>query len=84
MDNYHYPDKALPFLKRAKSLAGNSLTVNMIYNLVRAQKVMKTDFCRAWKYTNKVFNNKNLKQDMREDGVKIIYDYMILYKNYCK
>ncbi len=45
---------------------------------------MKTDFCKAWKYTNKVFNNKNLKQDMRENGVKIIYDYMILYKNYCK
>ncbi|MDQ3020563.1 MAG: hypothetical protein M3R36_08340 [Bacteroidota bacterium] len=84
MDNYQNPDGALPFLKRAKSLLSNSYTVNIIYNLVKAQKVMDLDFCKVWKYGNKVFTNAELEMDMREDARKIIYDYMVIYKDYCK
>jgi hypothetical protein len=45
---------------------------------------MEKDFCKVWKYANKVFSNNDLEMDMREDAGKIIYDYMILYKEYCK
>jgi len=84
MENYLSPNKALAFLKRAKELDKESFTINIIYNLVRAQIVMEKDFCKVWRYTNKVFNNKSLNDDMRSDARKIIYDYVALYKKNCK
>jgi len=84
MENYFTPGKALPYLKRARELDNESFTINIIYNLVRAQIAMEKDFCKVWKYTNKVFNNKKLNDDMRSGAKKIIYDYVVLYKNDCK
>ncbi|MEO6695394.1 MAG: hypothetical protein ABIY50_11040 [Ignavibacteria bacterium] len=84
MENYLDPDKAVVFLKKARELDKKSFTVNIIYNLVRAQIAMEKDFCKVWKYSNKVFENKSLKDDMRSGAKKIIYDYVFLYKNYCK
>lgn len=84
MENYLSPNKALSFLKRAKELDKESFTINIIYNLVRAQIVMEKDFCKVWRYTNKVFNNKSLNDDMRNDAKKVIYDYVVLYKKNCK
>jgi len=84
MENYFTPGKALPYLKRARELDNESFTINIIYNLVRAQIAMEKDFCKVWKYTNKVFNNKKLNDDMRSGARKIIYDYVILYKKDCK
>ena len=80
MGNYFTPGKALPYLKRARELDNESFTINIIYNLVRAQIAMEKDFCKVWKYTNKVFNNKKLNGDMRSGAKKIIYDYVVLYK----
>ena len=45
---------------------------------------MDTDFCKAWQQVNKVYLNDDLNMDMREDARKVIYDYMINYKGYCK
>ncbi len=84
MDAYMNPEGALPFLKRARNLLGNSYTINIIYALVKAQKAAEGDFCKAWSYCNKVFMNSSLDMDMREDARKIIYDYMVLYKGDCK
>lgn len=83
MDNYFDSGKALIFLKQARKKKQSSYTYSIIEALVKAQIAMEKDFCKAWKYTNKVFSNKSLVQDMREDARKIIYDYMILYKNDC-
>lgn len=84
MDDYFNAAKSLPFLKQARRMKPDSYTYCIIEALAKAQAAMEKDFCKAWKYTSKVFSNKNLKQDMREDAGKIIYDYMIIYKEYCK
>lgn len=84
MGAYQNPGGALPFLKRAKTLLGNSFTVNIIYGLVKAQKAMDDDFCKVWKYVNKVFINDKLTMDMRDGAKKIIYDYMVSYKGHCQ
>ena len=84
MDNYQDPDYALPYLKMAQQSNSKSYTVNLIYRLVKAQKAMDTDFCKAWNQVNKVYLNDDLNIDMREGARKVIYDYMINYKGYCK
>lgn len=84
MENYHHPSVSLKYLKKARKDLKMSFTVNVIYSLVQAQIAMEKDFCKAWKYYVKVYNNKNLNQDMRQSALKIIYDYMYLYKSYCK
>lgn len=84
LDDYNAPEDALPFLNAAQDKMNDSYTVSVIEALIKAQLAMVKDFCKAWKSTNKVFTNKNLNDDMREEAVKIIYDYMILYKKDCK
>lgn len=84
MDNYFDVSRSLPFLKQARIKNKRSYTYSIIEALVKAQKVMEKDFCKAWKYTDKVFSNKQLDPDMREGARKIIYDYMVLYKNDCR
>lgn len=77
LDDYFYPYKAIPYLKESQKEMDDSYTVFIILALVRAQNA---DFCSSWKYVNKVFRNKDLEKDLRKDAVKIIYDYMALYK----
>lgn len=81
LDDYFYPYKAVPFLRGAQKELNDSYTVSIILALARAQNA---DFCSSWKYVNKVFRNKSLDKDLRSDAEKIIYDYMVLYKNDCK
>lgn len=83
MDNYFDVSKAVPFLKQARIKNSNSYTYSIIEALVKAQKAMEKDFCKAWKYTDKVFSNEDLETDMREGARNIIYDYMFLYKKDC-
>lgn len=80
LDDYFYPYKAVPYLKAAQKKMDDSYTVFIILALVRAQNA---DFCSSWRYVNKVFRNKDLEKDLRKEAVKIIYDYMVLYKNDC-
>lgn len=84
MDDYFNVKEALRFLKQARIKYKDSYTVRIIEALTKAQNVMDKDFCKAWKYTDKVFTNTDVTNDMREDARKIIYDYMVIYKEYCK
>ncbi|MDZ4713809.1 MAG: hypothetical protein SGI89_15990 [bacterium] len=84
MDNYLDPKTSLSFLKQARKKNDESYTVAIIEALVKAQIAMEKDFCKVWKYGNKVFSNKDLDKDMRSAGIKIIYDYIAIYKNDCK
>lgn len=81
LDDYFYPYKSVPYLKAAQKKMDESYTVFIFLALVRAQNA---DFCSSWKYVNKVFRNKDLEKDLRKEAVKIIYDYMAIYKNDCK
>ena len=83
LDNYFDVSKAILFLKQARIKNSGSYTYSIIEALAKAQKAMEKDFCKVWKYANKVFSNEDLEMDMREDAGKMMYDYMIVYKEYC-
>lgn len=84
MDDYFNPQKAIGILEKARQKHSDSFTVNIILNLTKAQKAMDSDWCRVFKLADSIYSNNNLKQDMRPQGKRIIYDYMVLYKSDCE
>jgi hypothetical protein len=42
---------------------------------------MDSDWKEVWMVTEKVFQDKTLKLDMKKKARDIIYDYMVLYKD---
>ena len=84
MDDYFHPEKALPILEEAHKVIKESFTVSIILALARGQKVMDYDWCEVWRLTEEVLTNKELRQDLRPEATKMIIDYMVLYKEYCK
>jgi len=84
MDNYFVVDEALKILNIAKNKNQKSYTIAIITAIVEAQKAMDTDWCRVWKVCETVQNNKKLKKDIRDDAIKVIFDYVVLYKESCK
>jgi hypothetical protein len=83
MDDYFHPEKALLLLEEHKMMK-ESFTVSIILALTRGQKVMDYDWCEVWRLTEEVLKNKELNHDLRPEAIKMIIDYMILYKEYCK
>lgn len=84
MDDYFHPEKALPILDEAHKVMKDSFTVSIIMALVRGQAVMDYDWCEVWRLTEEVLKNKELKQDLRHEAIKMIMDYMVLYREYCE
>ena len=84
MDDYLHPEKALPILEEAHKVMKESFTVSIILALARGQKVMDYDWCEVWRLTEEVLKNKELRQDLRPEAIKMIIDYMVLYKEYCE
>ena len=84
MDDYFHPEKALPILEEAHKVIKESFTVSIILALTRGQKAMDYDWCEVWRLTEEVLKNKELRQDLRPEAIKMIVDYMVLYKEYCE
>lgn len=84
LDNYFDVDDAIKFAQKAKLKEKNSYTINIICALIEAQKAMGSDWCEVYNLTNNVRINDALQIDMKEDAIKIIFEYMDLYKDYCK
>ncbi|HHT9116949.1 MAG TPA: hypothetical protein ACFYEL_10800 [Candidatus Wunengus californicus] len=84
MDDYFHPEKALSLLEEAHKVMKDSFTVSIILALARGQAVMEYDWCEVWRLTEEVLKNKELRQDLRTEAIKMIMDYMILYKEYCE
>lgn len=80
MDNYFNVAEAVVYAKEAKSKNKESYTINIICALIEAQNAFDTDWSEVYNKTNEVRNNRSLNRDMKEDAVKIIFDYMDLYK----
>lgn len=80
MDNYFNVAEAVVYAKEAKSKNKESYTINIICALIEAQNAFDTDWNEVYNKTNEVRNNRSLNRDMKEDAVKIIFDYMDLYK----
>lgn len=84
MDNYFNVDDAIKYAQKAKSKNEKSYTINIICALIEAQKAMDSDWCEVYNLTNNIRINDALNKDMKEDAIKIIFDYMDLYKDSCK
>jgi hypothetical protein len=83
MDNYFEVDEAIKYAKLAKEKKKESYTVNIICAIIESQKEMTGDWCKVYQFTNDVRNKSGLKSDMKAGAVKIIFDYMDLYKSSC-
>jgi hypothetical protein len=84
MDNYFVVDDALMYAELAVERNKESYTFNIIAALIKAQKVFDSDWCQVYKSTDKVRTNNSLNIDMNSEAITIIFDYMDLYKSYCK
>ncbi len=84
MDNYFHPENAIPLLEAAHKVMKDSFAVSIVLALTKAQLAFEQDWCEAWKIVESVLRNTDLTQDLRSEAKKIIVDYMILYKEYCK
>ena len=81
LDDYFNPAKSFPYFKAGEEKINNSLTFSLIYTLAKAQNIMDDgDWCKIWSMTYRTLNDKSLYRDLKEAAIKIIRDYMILYK----
>lgn len=84
MDDYFHPENAIILLEEAYKATNDSFTVSVVLALAKAQIAFEQDWCEAWKIIERVLQNADLKQDLRPEAKKIIVNYMILYRAYCK
>ncbi len=84
MDNYFNVTEAVKIAEKALKKNKKSRTANLIAGLIKAQQAMDNNWCEVYKITNSVRENKKLKDDIRPEAVKIIYDYMDGYGDSCQ
>jgi len=84
MDNYFEVDAAIKFAEAAVTKNPKSYTFQIIRALIKAQKAMATDWCQVYQLAHTVRTNTMLDRDMNDAAIKIIFDYMDLYKEECK
>lgn len=81
LDDYFNPSKSFPYFEEGAKKIRYSLTFDLIYTLAKAQDIMDDgDWCKIWSMTYQTLNDKSLYRDLKEAAIKIIRDYMILYK----
>jgi hypothetical protein len=80
LDNYFNVDDALLIAEQALRKDRRSFTVNIITALIRAQKLINTNWQKMYRTTNAIRKNKSLVQDMKPQAAAIIFEYMDFYK----
>ena len=81
LDDYFNPSKSFLYFEEGAKKINHSLTFSLIYTLAKAQNIMDDgDWCKIWSMTYQTLNDKSLYRDLKEAAIKIIRDYMILYK----
>lgn len=83
MDNYFDCTEALKIADEALALNPQSYTFNIIHALIQAQVMFDSSWCELWKSTNAVRVNTDLQKDMNAEAIRIIFEYMDLYKEEC-
>lgn len=84
LDNYFEVDEALRLAEKALKKNKKSRTYNLIHGLIKAQKAFDDNWCEVFQITDRVRKNEKLKNDIKPEAVKIIYDYMDIYAKECK
>lgn len=84
LDNYFDVKEAAGIAKIALKKNSKSRTFNLIHGLIKAQIAMDGNWCEVYQITNRIKNNSKLKNDLKPQAVRIIYEYMDGYKSECK
>ncbi|NNE99198.1 MAG: hypothetical protein HKN25_09290 [Pyrinomonadaceae bacterium] len=84
LDNYFKVDEAIKIAEKAAKKNKKSRTFQLITGLIKAQKMMDSNWCEVYKITDRVRKNRRLRNDMRTSAVGIIYKYMDIYGDSCK
>ncbi len=84
LDDYFKVDAAVELAEKALKKNKKSRTYNLITGLIKAQKAFDGNWCEVFQITDRVRKNEKLKNDIKPEAVKIIYDYMDIYGDECK
>ena len=83
LDDYFDVKNTLLYAEKALKQNPNSRTYNLIAGLLKAQKAMDDSWCKVYQITDNIRKNDKLENDLKPEAVKIIYDYMDIYGEYC-
>ncbi len=83
MDDYFSPERAIPYIEKAKRLKPDDYTINMIHALIVAQKEFHLNKCRAWQVVYEVDSNPKLKDVMFKESRDAIMGFMVGYRSAC-
>ena len=78
LDDYFEVKPALLTLRQARRQLPQSFTVAIVTELVEAQHNFAA--MKLWQYVEPVFADQHLRQDLRPQARKVIFDYMALYR----
>jgi hypothetical protein len=84
MDNYFDVEKALDYSNLAIKKSPNSFTTNIINALLKSQKFQNNNSCKVYQVLEDVRVNSGLKNDFKKEATDVIFEYVIMYKKYCK
>lgn len=84
MDNYFDVTNAAMFADKAVKLNGKSYAIQIVHALITAQVHFDGDWCMIYRVCDKVRKNQTLEQDFSQKANAIIFEYIELYKEYCK
>ncbi len=83
MSNYFTVDGALELAEAAVAKnKKHSFTVEFIASLIRAQKLLDSDWSALYATVSNVLENGELQLDMRQSAIDEIWNYIKLYENY--
>lgn len=81
MDNYFNVRDSLNLLELALEDLDKSLSVNLVYLLVKTQGMMQSqDWSDIWPLFDELIKDESIAVDLRPEAVNIILDYMVLYR----
>jgi hypothetical protein len=87
LDNYFNVDVAVDYAEKAVQLKPDSYTFCIITALIQAQHISITETsgssntdCEMHKICANVKDDLSLKKDMKDEAIKIIFEYMDIYK----
>ena len=84
MDNYFHVSEAMKYIECPQIKNSRSYTIQIIAALIRAQRYLdQNKWCKVYQESDNVRNNWWLRNDLRAEAVKIIFDYMDIYQQYC-
>ena len=84
LDHYFDVTEALYLARLAKAKAPKSYAIHLVTAMIEAQQYQRPDWCLVYRIADTVRNYPGLQQNLNTVAIKMFFDYMDLYKKYCK